>query len=99
VLYRNSLSTALLGFFALSFLVHLMAGTADYNGRQALETGAPPVSPGQFLGTADFWFQSMQNWQSEFLAVGALIVLGVVLRQHASPQSKPVTTPHSQTGA
>ncbi|HEX2356398.1 MAG TPA: DUF6766 family protein, partial [Micromonosporaceae bacterium] len=58
----------------------------------------PPVSTLHFLGTPDFWFQSMQNWQSEFLAVGALIVLSIFLRQHGSPQSKPVTTTHVHTG-
>jgi hypothetical protein len=98
VVYRNSLSIALLGMFVLSFLLHLLAGTAEYNEEQALEQGAPPVSALQFLGTPDFWFQSMQNWQSEFLAVGCLIVLSIALRQHGSPQSKPVTAPHSQTG-
>ncbi len=48
---------------------------------------------------SDFWFQSMQNWQSEFLAVGTLVVLTIFLRQKGSPQSKPVTAPHSQVGA
>jgi hypothetical protein len=87
-----------LGFFALAFLGHLSAGTAQYNEEEALKTDAAPVSVFKFAGTADFWFQSMQNWQSEFLAVGCLIVLSIVLRQHGSPQSKPVTAPHSQTG-
>jgi hypothetical protein len=77
---------------------HLLGGTAEYNEQQALQSGAEPISAWQFLGSADFWFQSMQNWQSEFLAVGALIVLSIVLRQHGSPQSKPVTAPHGQTG-
>jgi hypothetical protein len=99
VIYRNSLSIVLIAMFALSFLLHLLAGTAAYNQEQALEQGAPPVSALRFLGTPDFWFQSMQNWQSEFLAVGCLIVLSIALRQHGSPQSKPVTAPHSQTGA
>jgi len=98
VLYRNSLSLVLLAFFALSFLAHLLTGTADYNEEQALQSGAPPVTALHFLGTSDFWFQSMQNWQSEFLAVGCLVVLSIVLRQHGSPQSKPVTAAHSQTG-
>jgi hypothetical protein len=97
-IYRNSLSIALLGFFLLSFVFHLLGGTAEYNEQQALQSGAEPISAWQFLGSADFWFQSMQNWQSEFLAVGALIVLSIVLRQHGSPQSKPVTAPHGQTG-
>jgi hypothetical protein len=98
VLYRNSLSIALLGLFVLSFLVHLLGGTADYNEQQALESGAPPISAAKFLTTSDFWFQSMQNWQSEFLSVGALIVLSIVLRQHGSPQSKPVVKSHAHTG-
>jgi hypothetical protein len=98
VLYRNSLSIALLGLFVLSFVIHLLGGTAEYNEQQALESGAPPISAWRFLTTSQFWFQSMQNWQSEFLAVGCLIVLSIFLRQHASPQSKPVTASHSHTG-
>jgi len=97
-IYRNSLSLVLFAFFALSFVAHLLGGTAEYNEQQALEVGAPPITAWQFLGTSDFWFQSMQNWQSEFLAVGALVVLGIKLRQHGSPESKPVTAPDRQTG-
>jgi Domain of unknown function (DUF6766) len=97
-IYRNSLSIALLGFFALSFLAHLITGTAMYNKEQALTQGAPPVTAWHFFGTSEFWFQSMQNWQSEFLAVGCLVVLSIFLRQHGSSQSKTVTAPHSQTG-
>jgi hypothetical protein len=98
VLYRNSLSIALLGLFVLSFVLHVLGGTADYNEQQALASGAPPISAAKFLTTSDFWFQSMQNWQSEFLAVGCLIVLSIVLRQHGSPQSKPVVKSHAHTG-
>ncbi|NES12429.1 MULTISPECIES: DUF6766 family protein [Micromonospora] len=98
-IYRNSLSIALLLIFAGSFLGHLLGGVVEYNQEQALESGAPPISAVQFLGTSDFWFQSMQNWQSEFLAVGVLILLSIVLRQHASPESKPVTAAHAETGA
>ncbi|MFG3715264.1 DUF6766 family protein [Micromonospora sp. NPDC047730] len=98
VLYRNSLSIALLLIFAGSFLGHLVGGTASYNEEQALLAGAPPIGVREFLGTSEFWYQSMQNWQSEFLAVGMLIVLSVFLRQHASPESKPVTAAHSHTG-
>jgi hypothetical protein len=93
-IYRNSLSLALFSFFLLSFAGHLIGGTAEYNEQQALQAGEPALSAWEFLGTADFWFQSMQNWQSEFLAVGALVLLSIVLRQHGSPQSKPVTSPH-----
>jgi hypothetical protein len=97
VLYRNSLSISLLLIFVGSFLGHLFGGTAEYNEQQALQSGAAPIGAWQFLGTSDFWFQSMQNWQSEFLAVGGLIVLSVFLRQHGSPESKPVTAPHAST--
>ncbi|GAA2710902.1 DUF6766 family protein [Micromonospora olivasterospora] len=97
--YRNSLSVALLMIFAGSFLGHLFGGVAAYNEEQMLQSGAPPISAWQFLGTSDFWFQSMQNWQSEFLAVAALILLSIVLRQHGSPESKPVTASHATTGA
>jgi hypothetical protein len=97
-LYRNSLSLVLFAFFALSFVLHLLGGAAAFNEEQAMQSGASPISAGEFFGSADFWFQSMQNWQSEFLAVGCLVVLSVVLRQHGSPESKPVTAPHAQTG-
>jgi hypothetical protein len=98
IIYRNSLSIALLGFFVLSLVAHLFTGLAEYNEQQALREEAP-ITAADFLTSPEFWFQSMQNWQSEFLAVGSLIVLSIVLRQHGSPQSKPVTAPHSQTGA
>jgi hypothetical protein len=99
VIYRNSLSAVMLAFFVLSLLAHVLGGTAEYNEQQALEQGAPPISVAQFIATPDFWFQSMQNWQSEFLAVGSLVVLSIFLRQHGSPESKPVTAPHRHTGA
>ncbi|MEU6078603.1 DUF6766 family protein [Micromonospora sp. NPDC047074] len=98
VVYRNSLSIALLLIFAGSFVGHLLGGTAEYNEQQALQSGEPPIGVLDFLGTSEFWFQSMQNWQSEFLAVGTLIVLSVFLRQHGSPESKPVTAAHAHTG-
>ncbi len=52
----------------------------------------------EYVGTSRFWFESLQNWQSEFLAVGALVVLSIFLRQKGSPESKPVDHPHSETG-
>jgi hypothetical protein len=96
-LYENSLGLAMIGLFALSFVLHLLGGTAAYNDEQALHR-QPPISVSQFLVSPRFWFQSMQNWQSEFLAVGVLIVASVFLRQRGSSQSKPVEAPHSQTG-
>lgn len=98
VVYRNSLSLALFLIFAGSFVGHLLGGTVEYNEEQALQSGAAPISSWEFLRTSEFWFQSMQNWQSEFLAVGALVMLSIFLRQHGSPESKPVTAPHAMTG-
>jgi uncharacterized protein (DUF486 family) len=96
-LYEHSLSTALFALFLLSFVLHALGGHAEYN-QQQLEHGQAAVSLWGFVTSSEFWFQSMQNWQSEFLAVGALTVLGIFLRQRGSPESKPVAAPHAQTG-
>ena len=97
--HRHSLSLALLLVFAGSFVGHLLGGVAAYSEEQALQSGAAPISAWQFLGTSDFWFQSVQNWQSELPAVGVLILSSIVLREAPSPESKPVTAAHAQTGA
>lgn len=97
-LYEHSLAIALLGLFVVSFVLHLLGGTAAYNSEQA-EHGGASVSVVEFLFSSEFWFQSMQNWQSEFLAVGVLVVATIFLRQRKSPQSKPVNAPSGQTGA
>jgi hypothetical protein len=96
-LYEHSLSIALLALFLLSFVLHALGGHAEYN-QQQLEHGQAAVSLWGFVTSSEFWFQSMQNWQSEFLAVGALAVLGIFLRQRGSSESKPVAAPHAQTG-
>ena len=88
---------ALLALFLLSFVLHALGGHAEFN-QQQLAHGAAPVSLWSFVTSSEFWFQSMQNWQSEFLAVAALAVLGIWLRQRGSPESKPVAAPHAQTG-
>ena len=97
-LYENSLSTSLLLLFAMSFALHAAAGAREYSEEQ-LAHGGEAVSVLSYLATARFWFESFQNWQSEFLSVGVLIVLSVFLRQRGSPQSKPVAYAHSETGA
>ena len=97
-LYRNSLSLAFLALFAMSFAIHAMGGLAEFNEEQ-VEHGRPPASLGEFLGDAEFWFQSFQNWQSEFLAVLSIVVLSIFLRQDGSPESKDVEDAHSKTGA
>jgi hypothetical protein len=97
-LYENSLSVALLSLFALAFVGHLVTGAHAFNAEQAAH-GEPTVSVVGFLFRSEFWFQSLQNWQSEFLAVGSLVVLSVYLRQRGSSESKPVHAPHARTGA
>ena len=97
-LYERSLSIALFALFIASFALHALTGSGDYSQEQ-LAHGGDPVSALAYLGTSRFWFESFQNWQSEFLAVGTLIVLSIFLRQRGSPQSKPVAAAHSQTGA
>jgi hypothetical protein len=96
-LYSHSLSLALFLLFVLSWLGHALGGHAEYN-QQQLEHGGQPISLWGFVTSAAFWFQSLQNWQSEFLAVGALAVLGIFLRERGSPESKPVAAPHDMTG-
>jgi hypothetical protein len=96
-LYEHSLTIALLLLFVISFLLHAKGGAREYS-QQQLEHGGQPVSMATYIGTSRFWFESFQNWQSEFLSVGALIVLSIFLRQRGSPESKPVHEPHSKTG-
>jgi hypothetical protein len=96
--YEHSLTLALFALFLLSFVLHALGGHAEFN-QQQLEHGQAAVSLWSFVTSSEFWFQSMQNWQSEFLAVGALAVLGIFLRQRGSPESKPVAAPHAQTGS
>src|SRR5215211_9185194 len=96
-LYEHSLSIALFALFLFSFVLHALGGHAEYNAQQ-LEHGQAAVSLWGFMTSSEFWFQAMQNWQSEFLAVAALAVLGIWLRQRGSPESKPVAAPHAQTG-
>ncbi|HWG89749.1 MAG TPA: DUF6766 family protein [Candidatus Thermoplasmatota archaeon] len=95
--YEQSLSITFVVLFLLSFLVHGISGTFEYNDQQA-QHGAPPVTVGQFMVSPTFWFQSFQNWQSEFFAVAAIVVLSIFLRQRGSPESKPVHAPHRKTG-
>jgi hypothetical protein len=97
-IYENSLSLALLSLFVLAFAGHLVTGAHAFNAEQVAH-GEPPVSTWDFLFHSEFWFQSLQNWQSEFLAVGSLVVLSVYLRQRGSSESKPVHAPHAKTGA
>jgi len=97
-LYENSLSLTFLLLFLVSFFLHAAGGAREYNQDQAEHGGGERVTTIQYLGTSRFWFESLQNWQSEFLSVGLMVVLTIWLRQKGSPESKPVDAPHSQTG-
>lgn len=97
-LYKMSLSLAFLLLFIGSFAGHAMAGARKYSEEQ-LEHGGQAVSAIEYLGEARFWYESFQNWQSEFLAVFSIVVLSIWLRQWGSPESKPVHAPHSETGS
>jgi hypothetical protein len=96
--YKYSLSIALLLLFLGSFVGHAAAGARKYSEEQ-LEHGSPPVGMFEYMGNPRFWYESFQNWQSEFLAVLTIVVLSIWLRQWGSPESKPVHAPHSQTGS
>ena len=96
-IYKNSLSIALILLFLVSFAIHFYGSLRDEN-EQLIHKGLPPENVTQYLSANRFWFESFQNWQSEFLSVFALVVLSIFLRQKGSPQSKPVDAPHSETG-
>jgi hypothetical protein len=95
--YSHSLATVMGTIFLLSWLVQSVAGWAAFN-EARLQQLQDPLSWGAYLTNADFWARSLQNWQSEFLAVGTLAVLSIYLRQRGSSQSKPVGEPHDATG-
>jgi hypothetical protein len=98
VLYEHSFALVLFVIFLACFAVHALGGTAEFNQAQ-LAHGEQAVSVLRFMTSSQFWFQSFQNWQSEFLVVGAVALLGIRLRERGSPESKPVAAPHSQTGS
>jgi len=92
-LYSNSLLVVMTTIFLLSWLAQSLAGTVVANDELA-QHGAPPLSWLQYVASAEFWNRTLQNWQSEFLAVGAMVVFAIYLRQRGSSESKPVGAPH-----
>lgn len=96
-LYARSLGIALALLFLLSFIVH-WSQSARAAAQDALEHGETPISMLGYLVDPQLWFESFQNWQSEFLSTAVLVVLSIFLRQRESPESKPVAAPHCQTG-
>jgi hypothetical protein len=96
--YQHSLSALFFVLFFTSIAAHAISGARAYSEEQ-LAHGGESVSTLQYLGTSQFWFESFQNWQSEFLAVAVIVFASVYLRQRGSPESKPVAEPHRETGA
>jgi hypothetical protein len=96
-LYKHSLSMSLFALFAISFLLHAAGGARAYSEEQRQHGGAP-VTMLAYIATSQFWFESFENWQSEFLSVGLLVLFSIWMREQGSPQSKPVAAPHSDTG-
>jgi hypothetical protein len=92
-LYSHSLSLAFFGIFFFCFALHIVAGHYEYIHSEMLE-GQPRSGVREYLSSGRFWFESMQNWQSEFLSLAAMVYLSVYLRQRGSAESKPVAAGH-----
>jgi hypothetical protein len=95
--YSNSLLLVMAAIFLGSWFAHSVTGWSEYNADQVAHE-QPQLSWLSYLGSADFWQTTLQNWQSEFLAVGSMAILTVYLRQRGSAESKPVGAPHDATG-
>jgi len=95
-LYENSLSIAFAILFLLSFSLHAATGVREFN-QERLEHGEEAVDVWRYAGSSQFWFESFQNWQSEFLSLAAMVAFTIVLRQRGSPESKPVDAPVWET--
>jgi len=94
--YKHSLSLSLLLLFLISFVLHWYGSNKDFNQINMLE-GKDTESMYAYLSNSRLWFESFQNWQSEFLSVFAIIFLSIYLREFGSPQSKPVDAPYAET--
>ncbi|MEC3876336.1 DUF6766 family protein [Chryseobacterium salviniae] len=95
-IYKHSLSLAFALLFTISFLLHFYGSLKDYNEEQ-ISKERPTTTAIEYITESRFWFESFQNWQSEFLAVASLVILSIWLREKGSPESKPVDMPHSET--
>ncbi|MET4108447.1 DUF6766 family protein [Hymenobacter sp. UYP22] len=96
-LYRRSLSIAFFLLFFGSVWLHAQGGAEVYSIEQR-QHGKPAVTTLEYMATNRFWFESLQNWQSEFLSIVSIVGLSIFLRQHGSPESKPVDAAHGDTG-
>jgi glycerol uptake facilitator-like aquaporin len=96
-LYEHSLSLTFGLLFVVSFALHAAGGVVEYNAEQ-MAHNQQVVSTLRYVRTSQFWFESFQNWQSEFLSLAAMVVLTIFLRQRGSAESKPVDAPTWETG-
>lgn len=96
-LYARSLGISLLLLFGISFVVH-WTQSAQVAAKEMIARGETPSTTVGYLANPQLWFESFQNWQSEFLSTAVLVVLSIFLRQRESPESKAVAAPHAQTG-
>lgn len=98
ILYQYSLSITFFLLFIISFVLHFYGSLMNHNDNQILK-GLPVTTGADYLKNAQFWFESFENWQSEFLSVFCMVVLSIFLRHKGSPESKPVNAPNSKTGS
>jgi len=96
-LYSNSLSIVFALLFITSWVLHFYGSWQDNNVELMLKH-KPSINMSTYLGQANFWFETFQNWQSEFLSVASIVILTIFLRQKGSPESKPVDAPNLETG-
>jgi uncharacterized protein (DUF486 family) len=98
LVFSNSLVALMAAIFFGSWFAQALTGRVEYNATQ-LDHQEAPLSLIAYIGSSDFWNRTLQNWQSEFLAVGSMVIFSVYLRQRGSSQSKPVGAPHHETAA
>jgi hypothetical protein len=96
-IYKHSLSIVLFLLFIASFILHWYGSWIDFNEKQMLENKSA-LAFRSYLSNKKLWFESFQNWQSEFLSIFAIISLSIYLRQYGSSQSKAVNDAHMKTG-
>lgn len=95
-IYSNSLLLVMGTVFVLSWLAQSLGGLVVINDDNAMH-GTPALTWPEYVVSADFWNRTLQNWQSEFLAVGAMVAFSIYLRQRGSSESKPVGLPHHES--
>lgn len=95
--YEHSLGLTFGVLFLISIVIHALGGLAEYNSEQ-LQHGQPTAALLEYTASSQFWFESLQNWQSEFLSIAAMVIATIYLRERGSAESKPVYASHDETG-